>query len=273
VTNKENNRIQVCVAGITGWTGKPVAEAIASASDLHLVSGVSRSAAGQTIAAALHIEGADGVIFSTAQEALDAVPAHVLVDFTSAEAAKENVHAAIERGVNVVNGSSGLTADDYATIDSLAQDRQVGVIALANASVMAALLQHFAVQAVEYLPSWEVIDYADAAKMDVPSGTSRQLAERLGEIRRPSGAKPVEEVVGPSEARGASIAGIQVHSIRLPSYVVSTEIIFGQAGERLIVRHEAGETAAPYEGGTLLAVREVVHRIGLTRGLDSLLFP
>jgi 4-hydroxy-tetrahydrodipicolinate reductase len=83
----------------------------------------------------------------------------------------------------------------------------------------------------------------------------------------------VDELVGAREARGVSVAGTHVHSIRLPSYVVSTEIIFGQAGERLIVRHEAGESAAPYVGGTLLAVRQVVHRVGLLRGLDALLFP
>jgi 4-hydroxy-tetrahydrodipicolinate reductase len=250
-----------------------VAEAVAGASDLELVSGVSRSAAGRTIADALQIEGADGAIFGTVEEALDAVPTDVLVDFTSAEAVKHNVLTAVEHRVCVVNGSSGMTADDYARIDNQAKNHQVGVIALANASIMAALLQHFAVQAAEHLPSWEVIDYADAAKIVVPSGTSRQLAERLGDVGRSTGARPIDEVVGPSEARGASVAGTQIHSVRLPSYVVSTEIIFGQAGERLVLRHEAGETAAPYVGGTLFAVREVVHRVGLIRGLDALLFP
>lgn len=273
MTSKDVNPIRVCVAGMTGWTGRPVSKAIASAPDLQLVSGVSRSAAGQTIANALQIEGADGAIFGTVEGALDAVPADVLVDFTSAEAVMGHVLSAMEHEVNVVNGSSGLTADEYARIDDQAKRHRVGVIALANASIMAALLLHFAVQATEYLPSWEILDYADAAKVDVPSGTSRQLAERLGEIRSPTGVRPLDQVVGPREARGVSVAGTQIHSVRLPSYVVSTEIIFGLPSERLIVRHEAGEAAAPYVGGTLLAVREVVHRVGLTRGLDALLFP
>jgi 4-hydroxy-tetrahydrodipicolinate reductase len=164
-----------------------------------------------------------------------------LADFTSAESVKGNVIAAIERGVHVVNGSSGLTGDDYRIIDALAQEHRVGVIALANASIMAALLQRFALQAAELLPSWEVIDYADAAKSDVPSGTSRQLAERLGDVRHPTGARPIEEVIGPREARGASIAGTQIHSIRLPSYVVSTEVIFGQRGIPPRAAHD-GET-------------------------------
>jgi 4-hydroxy-tetrahydrodipicolinate reductase len=272
VTDEGQGRIRVCVAGITGWTGRPVTEAIAAAPDLQLVSGVSRSVAGGTIADALQIDGADDPIFRTVDEALDAVPADALVDYTSAEAVKGNVLAAIQRGVCVVIGSSGLTADDYETIEALAIEHEVGVVAMANASIMAALLQRFALQAAEYLPSWEVIDYADATKIDVPSGTARQLAERLGDVRHPTGSRPIDELIGPHEARGASVQGTQVHSIRLPSYVVSTEIIFGQAGERLILRHEAGESAAPYVGGTLRAVREVVHRVGLLRGLDALLF-
>ena len=167
----DDGRIRVCVAGITGWTGRPIAEAIAAASDLQLVSGVSRTATGRTISDALHIEGAGGTVFGTVGEALDGRPVDVLVDFTSAETVKGNVLAAIRRRAHVVNGSSGLTADDYAAIERLAIEHQVGVVAMANASIMAALLQRFAVQAAQHLPSWEIVDYASANKIDVPSGT------------------------------------------------------------------------------------------------------
>src|SRR5439155_5273660 len=91
--------IRVCVAGITGWTGRPVADAIEAATDLELVAGVSR---------------ADPATFSSVGEALDAVPVDVLVDYTTAAAVKGNVLAAIERRVGVVVGSSGLSAADYA---------------------------------------------------------------------------------------------------------------------------------------------------------------
>jgi 4-hydroxy-tetrahydrodipicolinate reductase len=116
-----------------------------------------------------------------------------------------------------------------------------------------------------------VIDYADAAKEDVPSGTSRELAERLGEVRRPEVGRPVESLQGPQEARGASVGGTQVHSIRLPSFVVSTEVVFGLPDERLSIRHDAGDSPEPYVAGTLLAVRRAPSLVGLTRGLDTLL--
>jgi 4-hydroxy-tetrahydrodipicolinate reductase len=81
----------------------------------------------------------------------------------------------------------------------------------------------------------------------------------------------VSETAGSREARGATIAGTQVHSLRLPSFVVSTEVVFALPDERLSIRHDAGSTATPYVTGTLLAVRAVPATVGLIRGLDTLL--
>jgi 4-hydroxy-tetrahydrodipicolinate reductase len=254
---------RVCVAGITGWTGRPVAEAVAAADDLELVAGVSRSAAGTEIARA--------PVFASVGEALDAAPADVLVEFTSASAVRANVEAALEGGVAVVVGSSGLTADDFAEIDAAARAQGVGVIAAGNFSVLAALLLRSAAEIARHVGSWEILDYASATKPDVPSGTSRELAERLGEVRQPELGRPLEELHGPPEARGTAVAGTQIHSLRLPSFVVSTEIVFAAPGERLVLRHDPGESPEPYVAGTLLAIREVGKRTGVTRGLDSLL--
>jgi 4-hydroxy-tetrahydrodipicolinate reductase len=250
--------IRVCVAGVTGWTGGPIADAVREANDMELVAGVSRS---------------DPASYSSVAEALADVPTDVLVDFTHASVVKENVVSAIEQGVSVVVGSSGLSAGDYEELDASARAREVGVIAAGNFSLAAALLLRSAVEAARHLDAWEVIDYASATKPDAPSGTAREVAERLGEVRPPAVAVPVEDVVGPKEARGASVAESQVHSIRLPSFVVSTEVVFAATGERLAIRHDAGETAAPYVAGTLLAIRAVIGRIGVTRGLDRLLDP
>jgi 4-hydroxy-tetrahydrodipicolinate reductase len=106
----------------------------------------------------------------------------------------------------------------------------------------------------------------------VPSGTARQLAEAVNKVRAPTPAVPLADLRGPVEARGADVAGSRVHSVRLPSFVVSTEIVFGGPGERLVMRHDAGEPANPYVGGTLLAIRRVAEAPGVRLGLDSLLF-
>ena len=247
------------MAGITGWTGSALAEAIAAAEDLELRSGVSRSAAGG--------EAHGAPIHATVEEALEGVD--VLIDYTSHEAVKANTLTAIERGVAVVIGTSGLTADDFEEIGAAAGD--VGVIAAGNFSLTAAMAQAAALLAARHLPSWEVIDYASAGKADAPSGTAREMAERLGQVRAPEVARSLEDTAGMREARGAAIGGTQVHSLRLPGFVVSTEVVFGLPDERLSIRHDAGSSPAPYVAGTLLAARAAPATSGLVRGLDTLL--
>jgi 4-hydroxy-tetrahydrodipicolinate reductase len=257
--------IRVCVAGITGWTGGPIARAIAAAGDLELVSGVSRSAAGTSF------EDLGAPIFGSVWEALERAGADVVVDYTDAAAVRENVLAALARKTAAVVGSSGLTAEDFEEIEARAREAGVGVIAAGNFSLLAALLLRSAAGVAPHVRSWEIIDYASAGKPDVPSGTSRELAERLGETGGPTIGRPLDELHGPVEARGTTVSGSQIHSVRLPSFVVSTEIVFAAEGERLTLRHDPGESPAPYVAGTLLAVRAVPGHVGLTRGLDALL--
>ncbi|MFJ3900373.1 4-hydroxy-tetrahydrodipicolinate reductase [Streptomyces sp. NPDC090025] len=274
--------LRICFAGITGWTAPPIVAGIARAEDLTLVAGVSRSAAGRPLAEVLPDAGSSGpvdggptnggLVYGSVAEALAAAPADVLIDYTSATAVGANVRAAIEAGVHVVVGSSGLTAEDYAELDALARAHGVGVVAAGNFSVMAAVLARAATLAAEHLDHWEVIDYASATKPDVPSGTARELAESLSAVHRPEQGVPVAELHGPKEARGADVAGTRVHSVRLPSFVVSTEAVFGGEGERLSLRHDAGPSPEPYAAGTLLAVRRVAETTGVRRGLGTLLF-
>ena len=134
------------------------------------------------------------------------------------------------------------------------------------------MLKRAATLAAGTLAHWEVIDYAGAAKPDVPSGTARELAEALGQVRAPRTEVAIADVTGPVEARGAEVGGTRVHSVRLPGFVVSTEVVFGSSGDRLTLRHDAGPTPDPYVDGTLLAIRRVAEEPGVRRGLDTLLF-
>jgi 4-hydroxy-tetrahydrodipicolinate reductase len=265
----QNRKRSVCVAGATGWTGRAITRGVLDAPDLELGSAVSRSAAGRDLGEALGGAPLGIPVLGGVAEALDGID--VLIDYTSATAVKANALAAIEAGVAVVIGSSGLTASDFEEIDAAARERSVGVVASGNFSLTAAMSQAAALLAARHLPHWEVIDYASSTKPDVPSGTARELAERLGEIRRPELGHPIEDLHGPQEARGATVGGAQIHSLRLPSFVVSTEVVFGLPDERLTIRHDAGGTPEPYVAGTLIAVRRAPGLVGLTRGLDTLL--
>ncbi len=101
-----------------------------------------------------------------------------------------------------------------------------------------------------------------------PPGSSPSASRKCASHRS---ASPIDQVAGRPDARGATVAGTQIHSVRLPSFVVSTEIVFAAADERLSIRHDAGTTAAPYVTGVLLAVRRARAHVGLVRGLDRLL--
>ncbi|WUI03355.1 4-hydroxy-tetrahydrodipicolinate reductase [Spirillospora sp. NBC_00431] len=264
--------INVCFAGVTGWTAPPIIAGLDAAGDLALTAGVSRSAAGRDLSDATAARG-PGRVHATVAAALDATPVDVLVDYTSAGAVRDNVWTAVDAGVHAVIGTSGLTTADYDELDRLARDRGAGVIAAGNFSVMAAILLHAATLAARRLDHWEIIDYGAAAKADVPSGTARELAETLGREDPAAPAVPPERLHGPPEARGAGVAGTRVHSVRLPGFVVSTEVVFGGDGERLTMRHDPGLTPDPYAAGTLLAIRRVAETPGVRRGLDTLLFP
>ena len=163
--------IRVCVAGVTGWTGRAVADAVAASDDLELVAGVSRSDPGS---------------FSSVAEALDG----------GGDGRARRLHARVGRQAERRRGDRArscgrgrierMSAADYEEIDALARANDVGVVAAGNFSLTAALLLRFSVEAARHLEMWEVIDYASAGKQDAPSGTSREVAERL-DARAPPG--------------------------------------------------------------------------------------
>jgi len=263
--------VRVCVAGVSGKTGGEVARAILASKEFDLTGAIACSSAGRDVGYLLGMPATGIFVSATLEEAL-VQPADVLVDFTSPGSVKQRTLEALARGVRVVIGTSGLTAADYLEIERKATESRLGVIAAGNFSITAALAKHFALIAAKHLPSWEIIDYAKAEKVDAPSGTVRELAEALGEVAQSKLAVPLDQTHGEKEARGAAIGGTQVHSIRLPGFVIAFESIFGLPHERLTIRHDAGASSAPYVHGTLLAVRKVMRVIGLVRGLDRLLF-
>ncbi len=264
--------IRVAVAGATGWAGAAVARSILASNDLQLVGAVSRKHAGSDIGPTLDLKPTGVIIRASVDEALQE-PTDVLVDYTHPLTVKDHTLSALNHGVHVVVGTSGLNGVDYEDIARLAVDKSKGVVAAGNFSLTAALAKHFSLIASQYLSSWEIIEYADIAKVDAPSGTVQELAESMGEIRQPKTGIPMDQILGSPAARGATIAGVQVHAIRLPSYTLGFEVIFGMPNERLLIRHDAGRDPQPYVSGTLLAVRRVTQLVGLIRGLDHLLFP
>lgn len=264
------NKIRVCVAGATGWAGSELSRGIFNAEDIELIAAISRSHAGKTLGEVAGTAGLAAPIFGTADEALKTDP-DIFVEYTKPDVAKSHILAALKSGAHVVVGTSGLSNQDYEEIDTVAKETNRGVLAVGNFALTVVLLHKFAEIAARYIPHWEIIDYAHAEKKDAPSGTARELANRLSKIQEPKLEVPLDEIEGLKETRGAQLQGTQVHSIRLPGYVISIDAIFGMPGQKLILRHESGSSAEPYVHGALIAIREVSNLVGLHRGLDSVM--
>jgi 4-hydroxy-tetrahydrodipicolinate reductase len=262
--------IKVCLAGATGWAGSELARSISMTTDIDLIAGVSRTHAGRRLGEVLGEPRLTCPVYSSVREGL-ANPCDVFVEYTKPDIAKTNILTALGRGAHVVVGTSGLTEDDFADIDLVARKQNLGVLACGNFALTVVLLQKFAETAAKLIPQWEIIDYAHDDKVDAPSGTARELSARLSKVRYPEATIPIDQTVGPREARGATLSGSQVHSVRLPGYAISAEIIFGMPDQKLTIRHDSGSSARPYVDGALMAIRKVSTLVGVHRGLDSVL--
>ena len=262
--------IRVCLAGAAGWAGSALSRGVFEAADMELVAAISRSHAGRVLGEVLAIKGLTTPVFGTTAEGLTIEP-DVFVEYTKPQVAKINVLSALKSGAHVIIGTSGLSEGDYQEIDKAAQQARRGVLAVGNFALTMVLLQKFAEMAAKYIPHWEIIDYAHSEKIDAPSGTARELAHRLSKVRESHLDVPLSKIHGSKESRGVRLEGSQIHSVRLPGYVISVDAMFGMHDQKLLLRHEAGSSAEPYVDGALLAIRKVGELVGVHRGLDSVM--
>jgi len=199
--------------------------------------------------------------------------AQVVVDFTTPDVVLDNIRWCIDQGISVVVGTSGFDAERIETVRGWLEQRpDVGVIIVPNFALGAVLMMQFAQKAAKYFESVEIIELHHPNKLDAPSGTALRTAQLIADARAEAGLGPVpdattEELDG---ARGASIAGIPVHAVRVRGLVAHQEVLFGTVGETLTVRHDSFDRAS-FMPGVLLAIRQVLRRPGLTVGLEALL--
>ena len=242
--------MKVAVFGAKGRMGAEVCRAVEAADGLELVAAVD---AGEDRSA---VEQAD-----------------VVVDFTVPAVVMDNIAWCAERGINVVVGTTGFTAERLDQVRELLGPQPTsGVLIAANFSIGAVLMMRFAEQAARFYESAEIVELHHPDKVDAPSGTARVTASRIAQARAEAGLGPVPDATtsDPDGARGAVVDGVHVHGVRLRGLVAHQEVLFGAVGETLTVRHDSFDRAS-FMPGVLLAVRAVVDRPGLTSGIDDLL--
>jgi 4-hydroxy-tetrahydrodipicolinate reductase len=199
--------------------------------------------------------------------------ADVAVDFTVPSVTETNVHALVDAGVHAVVGTTGWDAAARGRVeDHLRSAPEVGVLIAPNFALGAVLAMAFAAKAARWFESAEVIELHHPDKVDAPSGTARHTAAGIAAARRSAGLGPVPDATTQSldGARGADVEGVRVHAVRLRGLVAHEEILFGNPGEQLTIRHDSFDRVS-FMPGVLHAVREVGRRPGLTVGLEHYL--
>lgn len=244
--------ISVAVLGAAGRMGQQVVRAVEGAEDLELVAQLD---AGDDLAQAAR------------------AGAQVAVDFTVPTQTEANVHALIDLGISAVVGTSGWTADALARVqDHLTERPDLGVLIAPNFALGAVLAMRLSASASRYFESVEIIELHHPDKVDAPSGTARHTAAGIAAARAAAGSAPLPDATAQAldGARGATVDGIPVHSVRLRGLVAHEEILLGNPGEMLTLRHDSLDRTS-FMPGVLHAVRQVGSRPGLTVGLEHLL--
>lgn len=223
------------------------------------------------------VAGAEGLVLGAQLDAGDDLAqlagADVVVDFTHPDAVMGNLAYCIGHGIHTVVGTTGFTAERLATVrGQLADAPGVGAVIAANFSVGAVLMMHFAEQAARFYESVEIIELHHPNKADAPSGTAATTARRIAAARAQAQRPPIpdatsQEVPG---ARGADVDGIRVHGVRLRGLVAHQEVLFGDPGETLTLRHDSLDRVS-FMPGVLAALRWVPSHPGLTEGIDTIL--
>jgi 4-hydroxy-tetrahydrodipicolinate reductase len=258
--------VRVALSGASGKMGREIINAICREPGMELVGAVELQPSEDHLSLP---DGSGAVPFSADLERILATcQPDVLVDFTRAQATMPAVRIAVKHGVNLVIGTTGLSAEDIDEIDRLAREHQVGAIVAPNFTIGAVLMIHMAKIAAKHFDYAEITELHHHQKADAPSGTALSTARAMAAAKGKPFSCP--ETGTASASRGQQVDGITIHSVRLPGLVAHQEVLLGGPGQTLSIRHDTINREC-YMPGVILAIREAVKRKGLVHGLDTLL--
>ncbi len=230
--------VRVAVAGALGRMGRVAHAALLDAPGLTFAGGLAH----ERVEAELIVDDLDELVQRFSPD--------VLLDLTTHPSTVAVSMAALELGVRPVIGATGWTAEERAALETLALDRGLGAMLVPNFAIGAVLMMRFAEIAARSFPTVEIVEFHHEQKKDAPSGTARLTAERI-------------------VAQGG-VAHVPIHSVRLRGLVAHQEVLFGNTGEVLTIRHDSLSRES-FVTGMLAASKWVMQARGLVVGLDALL--
>ena len=247
--------INVAVCGSSGKMGKEVVKAVSNAENLNLT-------------AKIDINGGD---FTTIKDAKAAMPIDVLVDFTQPKSIYENALFCLNNGIRPVIGTTGLKDGEITELEKLTKSKNTGCLIAPNFSTGAVLMMMFAKKAAEYFDNAEIIELHHNQKKDAPSGTAIKTALMMSESKKcfTTGNCPETETIKGARG-GESYANIHIHSVRMPGFIASQEVIFGEEGQIFKLRHDSMNREC-YMKGVLLAINYISNHNEFIYGLEKIM--
>ena len=247
--------INVAICGANGKMGQEVVKAVKASDDMALVA---------------KIDILNGE-FATIKDAKETVNIDVLIDFTQPKSIYENALYCLHNEINLVIGTTGLSDDEIEILKKLALEKNLGCLIAPNFSTGAVLMMKFAQMAAKYFNNAEIIELHHNQKKDAPSGTAVKTALMMASENTNFTAGNCPEVETIKGARGAnSYNNIHIHSIRMPGYIASQEVILGASGQILTIRHDSMNREC-YMDGVLRAVRFINTNKQFVYGLENIL--
>lgn len=259
--------LKVAVLGACGKMGLEIVRSVVKEEGLELTEAIDISNIGQDIGYLAGIGELNIKVNSI--EKLSKVD--VLIDFTNAKSVRSNMTNILNKGINVVSGSTGLTDEELTSYGNIAKENSVTLFLAPNFAIGAVLMMKFAKEAAKYIKDIEVIEYHHDQKLDAPSGTAKKTLDDMAAVRGEKFQGHPEEFETIEGSRGGEYKGMRIHSLRLPGYVASQEVIFGALGQTLKIRHDSISRES-FMPGIMMACKEINNlEKGLIFGLESIL--
>ena len=248
--------IKVAVCGALGRMGTEVCKAVDECEQTELVAKIDIAGAGT---------------YQSIEDAVRVCDIDVLVDFTQPKSIFENAKFCLNNGIKIVVGTTGLKDEEIEVLKNLSEEKNTGCLIAPNFSTGAVLMMMFARQAAKYFENAEIIEFHHNQKKDAPSGTAIKTAQLMAEENPnfATGNCPETETIEGSRG-GTSYSNIHVHSVRMPGYMASQEVLFGAMGQTLTIRHDSTDRKC-YMPGVLLAVKHVAAHNDFVYGLDNIM--
>jgi len=261
---------RIVFSGACGKMGKEISKHFIESPEYEIVGFVDVVNVGQDMGEVLGGSPINKTVESDLREVINREKPDILLDFSRADGAYNNILIALENSVKVVSGTTGFTSEQLKKIEDIAGQKGIGCIIAPNFSLGALVMIKLAEMAAKYFADVEIIEYHHPFKVDAPSGTAIKTALTLNSVRNNTPRETKEEIKLPG-SRGGDLDGIKIHSVRLPGLVAHQEVLFGGRGQSLTIRHDVYSRES-YLDGILFALRKVMELNHYIFGLESLLF-